>query len=136
MSAKGSLFRLAFLILLLPAGILLFLHFFGQNKLDVPVYDEVTCKINGRTKVVLTGIVETNINRNQKNRLVKKLESKGLKLDTTDYNCLPDSLSLILIDKKNFLRGSYDLNHKDIGRFFAELDIVLLNDNYGEGVSR
>lgn len=74
--------------------------------------------------------------RNQLSRVERILKRKKLVIDETDYPCFGDTLGLLIIDKENNLRGSYLLEHSDISRLFVELDIIILQESYGKGVSR
>lgn len=134
---RKGIFRLAILILALPLGMVFFLHFFGSNRMDVPILASLKdCESSKNVKVVLSGAPFSNDQKNQLTRIDKRLASKGLTLDKGDQSCYSDSLAVLLIDSKTNLRGSYWLEQNDVNRFFAELDIVLLIENYGKEVSR
>ena len=134
---RKGLFRLAILILALPLGMVFFLHFFGTNRMDVPILVSLKdCESSKNVKVVLSGTPASNDQKNQLSRIDKRLVSKGLALSIGDQSCYSDSLAILLIDSEANLRGSYFIEQNDMNRFFAELDIVLLMENYGKGVSR
>ena len=125
------------LILALPLGIVFFLHFFGTNRMDVPILTSLThCELSRNVKVVLSGSVFSNDQNNQLARIEKNLTRKGMTLDSGNSACYSDSLAILLIDSNADLRGAYWVERTDVNRFFAELDIVLLTENYGKGVSR
>ena len=137
MAVRKSLFRLAILILVLPVGIVLFLHTFGDNKMEIPVLSSLdNCGVKKGTRLLMTGLAETNIHENQLARIKKKIASKRIELDFAAGECFSDTLALLLVDQRSNLRGTYELEHNDINRFFAELDILLMIENYGKGVSR
>lgn len=124
-------------MLVLPVGVILFLHFFGENRMKVPVLHSLAdCEIRRETYFFLTGLVATNHQKNQLARINKRIASKQMVLDTAQGGCLSDTLALLMIDKRSDLRGSYALEHADINRFFMEMDILLMVENYGEEVSR
>jgi len=136
-AVRKSLFRLAILILILPVGIVLFLHTFGENKMEIPVLASLDdCEVKKGTHLLLTGLARTNNQKNQLARINKRITSKRMNIDTAQGKCFSDTLALLLIDQQSNLRGMYELEHNDINRFFAELDILLMVENYGKGVSR
>ena len=94
------------------------------------------CDFYGTVKVVISGTTYSNDHKNELARINKKLASQGMSIDKGDQACFSDSLAVLLIDSKMNLRGAYSLEQGEINRFFAELDIVLLIENYGKGVSR
>jgi len=136
--ARKSLFRFAILILIIPVGLLLVLHFFGENRMEIPVLGTMqSCRLQqGKIHVLMSGDSLTNPQRNQLQRIDKTLKSKGLMLDQSPRSCLGDSLAIFIVDKEQQLRGSYELEQTDINRMFMELDILLMNEQYGEGISR
>lgn len=137
MAVRKALFRFVLLILFIPVGLLLVLHFFGENRMEIPnlgVFEN--CGLPNKLTIIQTGESENNLERNQLLRINKKLSSKNMEMDVTPRNCLGDTLAILLFDKKHQLRGSYYLEQSDINRLFAELDILIMNDSYGEGVSR
>ena len=137
MAVRKALFRFVLLILLIPVGLLLVLHFFGENRMEIPIMRVVSnCGLHDQLTVVQSGVPVNNLERNQLIRVNKKLASKNLPLDATVRECLGDTLAILLFDKKHQLRGSYYLEQADINRLFAELDILIMNESYGEGVSR
>jgi len=136
-AVRKSLFRLALLIIVLPLGVIIFLHTFGDNRMEIPVLSSLAdCEVKKGTHVLLTGVATTNTQKNQLARVNKRLRSTLVELDTARGECFSDTLALLMIDRKSDLRGTYELEHSDINRFFAELDILLMVENYGEGVSR
>lgn len=136
--ARKSLFRFAILILIIPVGLLLVLHFFGENRMEIPVLGSMeTCELEkGQVHVLMSGEALTNPERNQLQRVGKTLVAKGLTLDGSPRTCLGDSLAILIVDMRQQLRGTYILEQTDINRLFMELDILLMNERYGEGVSR
>lgn len=137
MAVRKSLFRLAILILILPVGIVLFLHTFGENKMEIPVLSSLDdCDIKSGTHLILSGVVSTNSQKNQLARINKRISTKQVDFRAAEAECFSDTLALLLVDQQADLRGTYQLEHNDINRFFAELDILLMTENYGKGVSR
>ena len=105
--------------------------------MEIPVLSSLSdCEVKKGTHLLLTGVVTTNTQKNQLARIRKRLRSTRVVLDTAYGACFSDTLALLMIDRKSDLRGTYELEHSDINRFFAELDILLMVENYGEGVSR
>ena len=105
--------------------------------MDIPVLSSLeNCNIKKGTHLLLSGEATSNAQKNQLARINKRLASKQMVLDNADNECFSDSLALLLIDQRSDLRGVYELEHNDINRFFAELDILLMTENYGKGVSR
>lgn len=137
MAVRKALFRFVLLILFIPVGLLLVLHFFGENRMEIPTLGTYNdCGLSNELLLVQSGSAQSNLERNQLIRLEKKLTSKNLVLDVSPKACLGDTLAILLFDKRHQLRGSYLLEQSDINRLFAELDILLMNESYGEGVSR
>lgn len=137
-SRKG-LYRLALLILLIPISILLVLHFFGENRMVVEMNVSLKdCNLKNESVTIhLSKSSDLEISeRNQLSRVEKTLSRKRVSFDDGVYPCFGDTLALLMIDKKNNLRGSYVLEHSDINRLFVELDIIMLQEIYGEEVSR
>lgn len=138
-SRKG-LFRLALLILAIPVILLLTLHFFGENRMSVETNTPLkNCGLrNSEVSVHLSSplLLKTIEEKNQLARVLKALDKKKIAFDSSDYPCFGDTLSLLMVDDENNLRGSYYLEHSDINRLFVELDIVKLQSSYGREVSR
>jgi len=135
---RKSLFRFAILILIIPVGLLLVLHFFGENRMEIPVLGSMqSCDLpDGQVNVLMSGDSLTNLQRNQLQRVSKTLKAKGLLLNNEPRACLGDTLAILIVDMQGQLRGTYALEQTDINRMFMELDILLMNEQYGEGVSR
>lgn len=137
MAVRKSLFRLAFLLLVLPVGIVFFLHSFGENKMEIPVLSSLKeCGVEKSTHLLVTGTPVVSAEKNQLDRIRKRTASKQIELSLASGACFSDTLALLLIDQQSNLRGTYELAHNDINRFFAELDILLMIENYGKGVYR
>lgn len=137
MAARKGLFRLAILILLIPVGLLLVLHFFGENRMDVQVMQSLkSCDLPDGTKVLLGGFDLDASKTNQLTRIEKMLEKKKVEILKANSECFTDTVAIYLVDKHQNLRGSYLLEQNEVNRLFAELDIVVMQDNYGESVSR
>jgi hypothetical protein len=137
MAVRKALFRFVLLILFIPVGLLLVLHFFGKNRMEVPNMGLIEdCDLPNQLVIIQSGIPENNLQKNQLLRINKNLSFKGLVLNTETRSCMGDTISILLIDKEHQLRGAYYLDQAEINRFFAELDILLMNESYGEGVSR
>jgi hypothetical protein len=94
------------------------------------------CELPNELVVLQSGKTTDNNQRNQLLRIVKKLDDKGLSLDNGLRPCLGDTLAILLVDRAHQLRGAYKLDQAEMNRFFAELDILLMNEKYGEGISR
>ena len=125
------------LLILFPIAILLTLHFFGENKLEVDSLGSLDgCIEVKHTSVILRGIDLQVPEQNQVTRIERTLERKNLVLISSREQCLGDSTAVYLVDKEKILRGAYNLEQGDVNRLFVELDIVLMNDNYGESISR
>lgn len=136
--AKKSLFRLAILILLIPVVLLLLLRLFGENQMEVPILDDLTeCKVDVRsTSVFLVGGDFSNAQKNQIKRLKNDLKDRSIVLRSAENSCFADTTAVYLLDTKKRLRGAYRLEQNEVNRLFVELDIIRLNENYGQGVSR
>lgn len=105
--------------------------------MDVEMKKPLTsCDLNSITNVMLGGQGFSVAQLNQISRVEKVMKKKRLELVDAPLDCFTDSVAVYLVDKKNNLRGSYLLEQGDINRLFVELDIVLMQDNYGEPVSR
>ena len=133
---KKGLFRLAIIILAIPVVLLLVLHFFGRNEMRVEMKSEIDCDFSSETQVILNGEVSGNEGINQMSRVTRSLDRKNVQLKQISDSCLGDSTALHLVDRDNFLRGSYNLNQLDVNRLFVELDIIRQQDAYGREVSR
>ena len=134
---RKALFRFVILILFIPVGLLLVLHFFGENRMDIPKLAVIdNCGLPNVMTVIQSGEVVNNLERNQLLRVNKKLASRNLEVDKSAWSCVGDTLAILLFDKRHQLRGAYKLEQSDVNRLFAELDILIINENYGEGVSR
>jgi len=136
--ARKSLFRLAILILLIPVVLLLVLRIFGENQMEVPIVDDLAeCKIDVRsTSVFLVGKDFSNAQKNQIKRLKNDLKDRSIVLQNADNPCFTDTTAVYLLDTKKRLRGAYRLEQNEVNRLFVELDIIRLNENHGQGVSR
>lgn len=105
--------------------------------MEVSVLQRVQCSENSKTLVYLVNSEPFDKSQvNQIRRVERTLDRKGMEMDSLPLDCLGDSIAFHLIDRDRNLRGSYLLTQQDINRLFVELDIVLLQDNYGREVSR
>lgn len=137
MAVRKSLSLLAILILTLPVGIVLFLHAFGDNKMEIPILASLAdCEVKKGAYSFISGRAETSNQKNQLARIKKRLASKRMHIDSVKGKCFQDTLALLLIDERANLRGVYELEHNDINRFFAELDILLMSKNYDKEDSK
>jgi len=91
---------------------------------------------SGNVRVYLTGNGFSTGQQNQIKRLERQLGDKHVDFVTGHDTCLSDTAALLLIDSKNQLRGTYALEQLEVNRLLVELDIVYLNENYDQGVSR
>ncbi len=105
--------------------------------MDVQVMQSLkSCDLPDGTKVLLGGSDLDVSQTNQVTRIEKVLQKRRIEILKANPECFSDTVALYLIDKKQNLRGSYLLEQNEVNRLFAELDIVLMQDNYGESVSR
>lgn len=135
-AGKKSIFRLAIIILAIPVAMLLVLHFFGRNEMKVEIMRPISCVGVDEVRVVLNNPVKEKEAQNQLNRVIRSLAKRRTRFDTLRDTCLGDTIAFHLIDRSNMLRGSYEVNQKDVNRLFIELDIIRQHDAYGREVSR
>lgn len=121
-----------FLILAIIFGVpvfwYLFLQFFGENKFELAVIDEIpiVCATYGFGIYVLenpTSISEIN----QYERLVSFLKSKSIPLYDSVDPCIKENFkgSVLLIDEIEQIRGIYSYSIQEIDRTIVETDLLL-----------
>jgi hypothetical protein len=136
-AGKGrGLIRLIFLVVFgIPVLWYLFLQLFGDNRFELPVISVLEdCKGQGTVLLMRTKGLDTK-KQNELNRVFQVLERKQLVFDSLS-TCRFDNAEIVLVDKKRQVRGEYSLERRDVDRFFTELDILMLVENYGEGIRR
>ncbi|MCP4456648.1 MAG: hypothetical protein GY816_01270 [Cytophagales bacterium] len=125
------------IILLIPVGAVIVNVFFGEQKTKVPIVASLEdCEIRKETHLLLTGNSNLKNHKYQLTRVYDKILERGVELDTVTGSCFADTLALLLIDGRSDLRGVYKVEQRDINRLFNELDVLLMIENYGKGVSR
>jgi hypothetical protein len=136
-AGKGrGLIRLVFVVVFgIPVLWYLFLQLFGDNRFQLPVISVLgDCKGQGTVLLLKTNDLDIK-QQNELNRVFQVLEKKQLRFDTLS-TCGFEKAEIVLVDKKRQVRGEYQLERRDVDRFFTELDILMLVENYGEGIRR
>lgn len=138
MQSKG-LKRLIFLIVfLIPVCWYLFLQVFGKNNfsLNDPI------PLSGCDSFLeITAIFQADSldlpKQNQLRRVEYGINQRGISLIRNDslFDCLETDADLLIVSKSG-LWGSYILERDGVDRFFTEIDILKIQESYGEGVSR
>lgn len=127
-------------VFLIPVVWYLFLQLFGSNKFElvaISSVDEQCAQFESLT-VSHRAINFDPAQQSHFNRVQFKTKAKKVSLvaDTLGmFNCLSISEVLLLTEGSN-VWGAYDLDREGVDRLLTEMDIVLLQKTYGEGVSR
>jgi hypothetical protein len=137
---KGLTRLLFFIVFLIPVGWYLFLQFFGDNTFTLSVKRSLDqdCIVSG-VKILQNfdtlSIAESNhftrVQYGANERKIEVLDQKSLIRNCTNQN----DAKLVLIDESG-IWGSYDLNREGVDLLLTELDILILQRNYGKDVSR
>lgn len=105
--------------------------------MDVPVLQSVqSCDLPRKIGVYLSGDTLTRVQQNQLTRVNRTLSKKSMSEVLLNGTCFGDTTALVLVDGQRQVRGMYYLEQTDVNRLFAELDILRMNESYGQGVSR
>ena len=141
MARNRGLKRLAFFIVfLLPVGWYFFLQLFGDNKFSLELISDIPVECKGYTDIsILYGSDSMSAAQiNHFNRITYQATKKNipLLLDSIGFmECVKISQGVVLVSSEG-IWGSYDLSREGVDRLLTEMDILLMQKSYGEGVSR
>ena len=137
---KG-LARLIFLIVFfIPVAWYLILQLFGDNNFSLELQSPLgTCLQTETIKVIHAedslSVAETNYFERVSyytNKRSVTLEEKSREF----FQCINQSgMDLVLVSKEG-VWGGYELSREGVDQLITELDILLLQDNYGKGTYR
>ncbi len=120
---KITVLAVAFLV---PTSWYLFLQFFGENKFELQVINQLedSCLIE-ENAFYLNKSQITPLEENEVKRLKSFTDSENIKL-ILNSGCLSEKeFSLLLVDRKKQLRGEYDLSILEIDRALIEAELLL-----------
>jgi len=137
---RGLARLLFFFVFLIPVGWYLFLQLFGDNNFNLIVKDDLpdTCEISEISILLISdslSISEKNyfmrVEYGAKERSIPIIASAD-----SIYDCIkPTGESLVLINKQG-IWGEYSLSREGVDQLLTELDILMLQENYGREASR
>ncbi len=139
-SGKG-LKRLAFFfVFLIPVAWYLFLQLFGENKFSLELISGLNedCISVNQISVVYTQDSLDLAATNHFNRVKYKTDQRKIHLtpDTLNFfQCLTNDNDLALVSQEG-VWGFYRLDREGVDILLAELDVLIMQKSYGEGVSR
>ena len=137
---KG-LARLIFLIVFfIPVAWYLILQLFGDNNFSLQLKGELGgCIRTDSVKVIRLSDSLSIAERNYLDRVEYYTSRRSILLEEKGqefFTCINQSdMDLVLISKQG-VWGGYELSREGVDLLITELDILLLQDNYGKGTYR
>ncbi|MEQ9466533.1 MAG: hypothetical protein RLN88_03925 [Ekhidna sp.] len=141
MKSRGLKRHTFFIVFLIPVTWYLILQLFGDNQFALNSLEPVPDGCTRYTAITVVAredslsVVETNY----MNRVIYAAEKRKaiLKYESSEYfSCINQiDTDLVLVNDEG-LWGAYSLSRKGVDQLLTELDILTLQQSYGEGTTR
>lgn len=115
----------------LPVGWYLTLQFFGENKFDLPVLEQIDldCLDVPNKAYLVIDSLDFDANRTEWKRIKKRLKSIEQSSIQVVNNTKCRRAKVFFVDEFAQLRGIYNISREDTDRMITEIDIYLHNFN-------
>lgn len=126
---------------MIPVVWYLILQLFGDNRFALDSLEIIPngCTIHDGITVISRDDSLSIVETNYMNRVVYAVDKRkaDLKYENSEYfQCInQNDADLVLVNEKG-LWGAYSLSRKGVDQLLTELDILTLQQSYGEGTSR
>ena len=129
-----------FVVFLIPVVWYLFLQLFGSNNFSLELLEPLdNCSQGPELKILRRDLSLSLAKQNYLDRVQYGAESRKIEVAVFDESfddCTNQNLlDLVLVDERG-LWGTYDLSRDGVERLLTELDILVLQKQYGKGSYR
>lgn len=140
-SLNKGLARLIFIVVfLIPVAWYLILQLFGDNSFSLQLKEPIAdCIQINEIAVIRTADSISLAETNYLKRVEYATEQRDIKLQKREkefFNCINQSDADLVLINEDGLWGGYELTREGVDLLLTELDILIMQNSYGEGSHR